>query len=43
VAKDSKGFGLAGLDLAFVQRLGLGLVAGFAAAQALWWVFGVTR
>ncbi|MBK8724641.1 MAG: serine/threonine protein kinase [Holophagaceae bacterium] len=33
----------AGLDLPFLQRLGLGLAAGFAAAQFLWWAFGVTR
>jgi serine/threonine-protein kinase len=33
----------AGLDMAFLQRLGLGLAAGFAGAQVLWWVLGVTR
>jgi hypothetical protein len=29
--------------MAFLQRLGLGLAAGFAGAQVLWWVLGVTR
>ena len=32
-----------GLLQACQQRLGLGLAAGFAAAQFLWWAFGVTR
>jgi hypothetical protein len=31
------------MDLAFLQRLGLGLAAGFAGAQILWWVLGLTR
>jgi hypothetical protein len=35
--------GVGGLDLALLQRLGIGLVAGFAAAQLLWWALGVTR
>ena len=42
-AKEARSFAPAGLDLAFAQRLGIGLVAGFAAAQALWWIFGATR
>jgi hypothetical protein len=32
-----------GLDLAFLQKLGIGLAAGFGGAQLLWWALGLTR
>jgi serine/threonine-protein kinase len=35
--------GRSGLDLRFVQKLAAGLLAGFAAAQILWWALGLTR
>lgn len=32
-----------GLDLPFLQKLAAGLVAGFAGAQLLWWILGLSQ